>query len=345
MESNPTIVFKAPKVVEIEERAKPVPKEGQVLIKTSKTLISTGTELTILNAAYPPGSVWESYGRLPFDPGYDNVGIVIETGSGVDRNLVGRRVGTWGNHARYVACNANELRCADQKITDEEVVFFAIAEIVMNGVRRARLSWGEAVAVYGLGLLGQFTVQFCRLCGARPIVAADVSERRLALLPKTSAVIPVNSGKDDVAAAVKEATRGRMADVVFEVTGMAQLIPREFAALHNQGRFVVLSSPREKTLFDFHDLCNRPSHTIIGAHNWSHPAQGTLDYPWTMLRHSELFFELAAEKEIDTASLITHRAHYSDAPRLYAMLLQDRANAMGVLLDWNEKCAATAGTL
>ena len=337
MELNPTIVFTSPKVVEIEERAKPVPKEGQVLIKTSKTLISTGTELTILGADYPPGSVWESYGRLPFDPGYDNVGIVIETGAGVDRNVIGRRVGSWGNHARYVACNANELRFADQKITDEEVAFFAIAEIVMNGIRRARLNWGEAVVVYGMGLLGQFTVQFCRVGGARPIVAVDVSERRLALLPKTFAVIPVNSGKNDVVVAVKEATRGRMADVVFEVTGSAQLIPREFEALHNQGRFVLLSSPHGKTSFDFHDLCNRPSHTIIGAHNWSHPAQGTPDYPWTMLRHSELFFDLTAEKALDATSLITHRAHYSEAPRLYKMLLQDRTNALGVILDWNEK--------
>ena len=113
------------------------------------------------------------------------------------------------------------------------------------------------------------------------------------------------------------------------------MIPREFDVLHDQGRFVVLSSPRGKTLFDFHDLCNRPSHTIIGAYNWSHPVRGTLDYPWTMLRHSELFLELLAEKELDVTSLITHRSHYSEAPRLYEMLLQDRSDAMGVLLDWN----------
>ena len=133
---------------------------------------------------------------------------------------------------------------------------------------------------------------------------------------------------------VEKLTRGRMADVVFEVTGVADLIPKQFETLHKQGRYVVLSSPRGKTTFDFHDLCNAPSYTIIGAHNMSHPPHATLDYPWTMHRHAELFFDLVADGALAIDPLISHREHYTEAPQLYDMLLRDRSAAMGVVLDW-----------
>ena len=334
MEVNPTVVFRAPGVVQLEDRPKPVPRDGQLLIRTSCTLISIGTELTILKAEYPEDSYWANYGKLPFDPGYNNIGTVAEVGSGVDRDWIGKKVGTYGTHACYTLSDPQTVRPIERDIPDERAVFFTIAEIVMNGVRRAKTTWGEAVVVHGLGLLGQLTVQFCRLCGARPIFAVDVVESRLDRLPKDRAIIPVNAASEDVTSLVDKLTRGRMADVVFEVTGIPDLIPEQFKTLHKQGRFVVLSSPRGKTAFDFHDLCNYPSHTIIGAHNISHPSHATLDHPWTMHRHAELFFDLVAEGSLALDPLISHRERYTEAPRLYNMLIEDRSQAMGIVLDW-----------
>lgn len=335
MELNPTIVFRSPRVVEIADRAKPAPGAGQVLIKTARTLVSIGTELAILTDAYPKSASGASYGSLPFDPGYDNIGTVVEVGAGVAPDLLGKRVGTYGNHARYVLSDAHAIRPVHRDISDDEATFFTIAEIVMNGVRRAQTTWGEAVVVYGLGVLGQLTVQFCRLAGARPIFAVDVAPQRLASVPKQSAIISVNAATENVKAVVEQHTRGRMADVVFEVTGVSELIPKQFETLHKQGRFVVLSSPRGPTTFNFRDLCNAPSYTIIGAHNSSHPPQATLDHPWTQHRHAELFFDLVADGGISVTPLITHREHYSKAPQLYEMLLADRSGAIGIVLEWS----------
>ena len=323
-----------PKVVEIEDRPQPAPAAGQLLIKTSRTLISIGTELTILSGEYPEGSYWASYGKLPFDPGYDNIGTVVEVGPGVAADWIGKKVGTYGGHARFTLSDPQTVRPIDRDIPDEQAAFFTIAEIVMNGVRRAKVTWGETVVVYGLGLLGQLTVQFCRLAGARPIFAVDVADSRLDRLPTDGAVVPINAGREDVKSVVEKLTKGRMAEVVFEVTGAPDLIPKQFETLHRQGRFVVLSSPRGKTAFDFHDLCNAPSYTIIGAHNMSHPPLATPDYPWTMHRHAELFFDLVAEGALSVDLLISHRERYTEAPRLYNMLLRDRSTAMGIVLDW-----------
>jgi 2-desacetyl-2-hydroxyethyl bacteriochlorophyllide A dehydrogenase len=334
MPTNPTIVFCAPKVVEIEDRPMPQPAAGQLLIKTTRTLISIGTELTILSGEYPAGSYWASYGKLPFDPGYDNIGTVVEVGADVAKEWIGKNVGTYGNHALYTLSDPQTVRPVIRDIPDEQAAFFTIAEIVMNGVRRAKVTWGEAVVVYGLGLLGQLTVQFCRLAGAGPIFAVDVTDSRLARLPKHSSIVPVNAAKEEVKTVVEKQTRGRMAEVVFEVTGAHDLIPKQFETLHKQGRFVVLSSPRGKTSFDFHDLCNAPSYTIIGVHNMSHPPVATLDYPWTMHRHAELFFDLVADGVLAIEPLISHRERYCEARRLYEMLLRDRSDAMGIVLDW-----------
>jgi 2-desacetyl-2-hydroxyethyl bacteriochlorophyllide A dehydrogenase len=333
-EENPTIVFKRPGVVTIENRPIPELREGSVLIRTRKTLISTGTELTILKGDFPGDSAWARYGRYPFVPGYDNVGIVVDVGPGVDKNLVGRRVATTREHAMHVCAGQDELRFVPEGVTDEQAAFFTIAEIVMNSVRRADVRLGESVMIYGAGLLGQFAARFCRLCGARPVMVVDISKNRLDMLPSDPAILKLNSGEVDVAEEVSRATRGRMADVVFEVTGDPNLIVSEFRCLRRQGRFVVLSSPRGPTLFDFHDLCNSPSFTIIGTHNSSHPPFETPDNPWTMRRNCELFFDLVSSGEVKVDGLISHRKTYKDAPDVYKMLLEDRTRAMGVILDW-----------
>jgi len=336
METNQAVVFKAPKQAEIQDVPMPVPKAGEVIIRTRCTLISTGTELTVFEGAFPKNSEWDKSVKFPHIPGYNNVGEVVSTGAGVDPGLVGKRFASYGSHSRFVAKPLTELFPVRPDLPDEEAVFFAIPLIVANSIRKSRLAWGEAVIVYGLGLLGQFTVRFCRLCGARPVFAVDISERKIGFLPVDRQIVRINPKKQDVVQVVREATKGRMADVVFEVTGSPSLIPGEFAALHEQGRFIVLSSPRGKTEFDFHDLCNHPSFTIIGTHNYSHPPTPSPENPWTMPRHVEFFFDLAADGELDVKQLISERRPFTDAPEVYASLLRDRSEAMGILFQWPE---------
>lgn len=334
--NNPTIIFSKPKHVEIENHQMPIPTKEELLIETHYTLISTGTELTILNGDFLEGSAWENYGRFPFTPGYNNVGKVIDVGNDVDRDWIGKKVATYGPHAKYIVSNVQDARLIHRDIPDDHAAFFTLSEIVMNGIRRGNVAWGEAVVVYGMGLLGQLAVRYSRMCGAQKVFAVDISDSRLGRLPEDISIIPINSKKENVVEIVKKETKGRMADVVFEVTGVGELIPDEFQVLRKRGRgrFVVLSSPRSKTQFDFHDLCNSPGFTIIGAHNSTHPEHETIDTPWTKKRHAEFFFDLVVDKEIDVEPLISHREHYTEAPSLYQMLLEDRSQAMGVVLKW-----------
>ncbi len=333
-QTNPTVVFRGPGDVLIEEREVPTPQPGQLLVRTACTLISTGTELTILNGCGAPGSKWAQYGTFPFVPGYDNIGEVVAVGADVDSGWVGKRVGSYGSHAAYTCCSAAHARPLNESIVSEEAAFFTLAEIAMNGVRRGLVTWGEEAIVFGLGLVGQLTARFCHLAGAR-VIGVEPSPQRRARLPATARLCAFDPRESDLVEYVRQHTQGRMADAAFEVTGAPDALAGQIATLRQQGRLVLLSSPRGATEhFDFHDLCNAPSISIIGAHNSSHPPHAAPG-AFTQHRHAALFFDLIAAGELDMAPLISHRAPFADAPALYEMLREDRTRAMGVVLQWN----------
>ena len=204
----------------------------------------------------------------------------------------------------------------------------------MVGVRRARLKLGESAAIFGLGLLGQMAGMLCRLNGAFPVMGLDLSPFRLELAAKSGFDAVINPNETDILEKVQCLTKGRMVDCVFEVTGNSNIIEQEMGLLHEQGKFILMGSPRGKTTIDFQDFVNRPSHSIIGAHNCSHPPVATLGNPWTIVRDVELFFDLLVNDRIEPRHLITNKYAAREAPAAYDKLLKDRSHEMGVILDW-----------
>lgn len=331
--SNFGVVFPQANQVAVQDLPIPALSGGHLLIKTRRSLISSGTELTMLGGEFESGGIWARDTKFPCQPGYANIGLVLDVGEGVDKSWIGRRVASYSPHAAVTAAWVGVCWPVPDGIDDESAAFFVIAQITMNALRRAQVSWGDSVVIFGMGLLGQLAARFCMLAGARPVFVADVAPRRLDLAGE--GFIKINPAAEDPLAAVQKHNAGRLADVVFEVTGNAGLIASELKVLRPVGRMVMLSSPKKPVMFDFHDQCNHPSFSIIGAHNWSHPETETCLYPWTKGRHAELFFNYIADGRLDLKPLITHRAPVRDAVAQYDMLRNDRGSAMGVILQWD----------
>ncbi len=331
--SNPSIFFTAPGQVEILDRPVPQPVAGEVLIRTRRSLISTGTELTLLSGQARDSSVWAGLSRYPQQIGYSNVGDVVEAGEGVDPTWAGKRVETHTRHALWVTCPADKLRAVPGEVSDEEATFSSLAEVAMNGLRRVGLTWGESVAVFGLGLLGQLAVRLCALAGAGPVFGIEPSDFRRGLMPQ-GPLFHALDGQGDLEATVRRLNAGRALDVVVELTGNPQVIPQEPVLLRDQGRLLLLSSPRDATLFDFHDLCNRRSLTIVGAHGFSHPPVETPNTPWTGRRHGELFLAHIAAGHLSVRELVSHRFPYDRAADAYGLLAERREEVMGVVFEW-----------
>ncbi len=330
------MVCVAPKQVVVHKEEVPEVSAGCFLVRAKLTAISTGTELTMITGDFLPNSVWARITRYPFKPGYTHLGEVIAVGEGVDKVKVGDRVIGWKPHTQFALYRADEfyMKVPDE-VPDEAAVLFSLAIISLNGVRRAKVQLGESVAVFGLGPIGIWAAQFARLSGARPVIGVDLFEHRRTLAVQLKAADVALDGADpNLVDRIAELTKGRMVDVVFEVTGHPDAILTEVQALRRQGRLIVLSSPRGKTLFDFHDWCNWTSISIIGAHVSSHPPHENPDDPWTRERNTELFFDLIRRGEIATTELITHRFPAEEAPSAYELLMTERGKTGIVVLQW-----------
>lgn len=333
---NAQVRFVEPGQVELEARPVPAPGATQVLVRTSCSLISTGTETTLLGRAGGLGDTWSSLASYPRDAGYCNVGRVVACGSEVDPALAGSLVSSHAPHAAWVTVAADELRPVPAGVDAGSASFATIAEVALNGVRRGAAAWGERAIVVGLGLVGQVTARALAFAGVRPVVCVDLSRARLARVPASPAFVALHPDDGDLAARVREATGGPLADVAFEVSGHPDAMGILPALVREQGRIVVLSSPTGPTRFDFHDACNRTSLSIVGAHYFSHPPRATPDAPWSAKRHAEVFLHAVARGEIEVASLITHCLPAARAAEAYRTLVEDRDGTLAVLLDWRD---------
>lgn len=328
------VVFNAPREVAIEPVELSKPERGQALLRTSKTLISTGTELTALTGDFPPNSRWADYCRYPFPVGYSSVATVAVVGPGVECVKAGDRVASHAGHATEALYPADRLWPIPDGVDDEAATFATLAEIVLGGVRRSRLMLGESVVILGAGLLGQLAVAFCRVAGAWPLVVLDPAEQRLPFATNMGASHALPLTGEQARDEVVRITRQRMADVVIEVTGNPQAIVGALKLARPLGRVILLGSPRGPVKVDLHDEAHSNSLEIIGTHNMAHPPVETPNAPWTMRRHVELFFDWQAAGIVDVRPLITHRFGWQLTPEAYGMLLADRSQALGVVLDW-----------
>lgn len=333
-EENPSIWFTEPGRVEIRSIAKPRPGAGEVLIRTQRTLISAGTEITMLHSNAEQNSTWGEFAQFPRQVGYSHAGIVEELGEGVASEWEGRRVASRCRHAAWVTSKASDLRPIPDKVSFEEATFATLAGVVMNGLRRVRLTFGESVAVFGLGVVGQLTTRLATIAGAGPVFAMEKGVLRRSTLPQQPPMHAADEDLDSLRETIYQHTAGKGVDIAVEATGNAALIPEEARMVREQGRLLLLSSPAAPTMFDFHELCNRRSVTIVGAHGFSQPREASLSYPWTSKRHGGLFLEWLADERTSVAELITHHFPFGDARAAYRVLSDDSAEALAVVFDW-----------
>ncbi len=328
------VIFTGPGQVELERRAVAPPGPGQALVETRRSLISTGTELICLHRRFEPGSHWDRWVQYPFSPGYSNVGVVREVGAGVEALRPGDRVASRAPHRSFVTVNAASALKLPEAVSDEEGIWFGLACIVQNGVRRAEHKLGDAVVVVGLGILGQLVTQYTRLLGAREVIAIDTAPARLAMATAHGATHALELPVGEARAEVERLTAGRGADVVYDVTGHPAVLPAALPLARRFGTLLLLGdagAPSEQRLTL--DVVTRGVR-IVGAHDNNPPATATDHAWWTHANMACLFFSYLARGQMRVCDLVTHRFPAHEAAAAYELLSRDRASAMGVVLEW-----------
>jgi len=360
----------------VEDVPAPLCRPGCLRIATSVSLISSGTERTLVDFARGSllSKAWREPDRTiqawrkartdgvlatvsairsrldePMAAGYCNVGRVLEVGAGIEGFQVGDRVISNGPHAGVVVVGKNLCAPAPDGVADKTAAFAVLGAVALQGVRLAAPTLGETFVVMGLGVVGLLGVQILRANGCQ-VLAIDPDPARAALARAFGAETADLSRGEDPLALAALTTRGRGVDGVLLTLSTRSREPLAQAAqmCRRRGRVVLVGvAGLELNRADFYEkeLSFQVSCSYgPGRHDPSYE-EGGRDYPfglvrWTEQRNFEAVLDLMARGAIDVEPLISHRFHVEDAGRAYD-LLASSAPSLGILIDYPPPDAET----
>jgi len=347
----------------------PQAKSGNLLIHTTTSLISAGTERMLVEfgqanfiqkARKQPDKVKMVLDKVktdglattidavkskldqPLPLGYCNVGIVAEIGNHVDGFVKGDRVISNGPHADVVRVPKNLCAKIPVNITDEEASFTVLGSIGLQGIRLASPTLGECFVVTGVGLIGLITVQLLIANGCR-VLAIDFDQSKLGLAEQFGAEV-CNPGKgEDPISAGMAFSRGKGVDGVIITASTPSNDPVSQAAKmsRKRGRIILVGVVGlELSRADFYEkeLSFQVSCSYgPGRYESGYEDQGS-DYPigfvrWTEQRNFEAVLDMISNERLDVKTLISHRYGFDNALEGYETLTNDKS-ALGIILDY-----------
>ena len=316
----------------------PVVSDNGVLVKVSYSCISAGTEMIdvtesgksiVKKAIDQPekvkkalkmfktqgldsilGKVKEMESSKP--TGYSASGIVIGLGKNVLDLKIGDKVACAGagiaNHAEYIDVPRSLVMRVPESLTMDLASTVTIGGIAMQGVRRADLRLGETVAVIGMGILGQLSVQMLKASGCK-VIGIDIDERRLNIAKETACDYVINSLEYDVIKEVEKITEGYGVDatIITASTNSSEILSQAFNICRKKGKVILVGVVGNE--YKREDMYDKELDFIIstsyGPGRYDPSYEGKcIDYPyayvrWTENRNMEEYLRLVAENKID----------------------------------------------
>lgn len=340
----------------LEEVPVPQVKSGRVLIKTSRSLVSLGTERMLVEfgksnlidkARQQPDKVKQVLDKIktdglmptleavfnklgqPLPLGYCNVGRVIAVGNGVTEFKVGDRVASNGAHAEFVCVPKNLVAKIPDNVSDEEASFTVIGSIGLQGIRLLNPQLGETIVVTGLGLIGLITAQLLKANGCR-VIGIDFDEEKVELA-RSKGIIAINPARGtDPVKFVQEETNQHGADGVL-ITASAKtndVIHQAAEMSRKRGRVVlvgVIGLDIRRDDFYKKELTFQVSCSYgPGRYDEDYENKG-IDYPlpfvrWTEKRNFETILQSISMRIIDVKSLITEVVNLENYEEIYGNL-------------------------
>ncbi|MDV6030836.1 MAG: zinc-binding dehydrogenase [Phycisphaera sp. RhM] len=340
---------------------------GNVLIDTSRSLVSLGTEKMLIDfgkggylakAKSQPDKVkqvlqkiktdglWTTVDAVkakldaPIPLGYSNVGVVIESSPNSVFG-VGDRVVSNGPHAEIVSVPENLVAKIPDDVSDESAAYTVVSAIGLQGIRLVNPTLGERIVVSGLGLIGLLSVQMLRAHGCE-VMGIDFDPKKLELARAFGATTVDLSANEDPVRAAEHWSGGNGVDgvLITASTKSDTLVHQAATMCRKRGRIVlvgVIGLNLRRADFYEKELTFQVSCSYgPGRYDPQYEQRG-LDYPfglvrWTEKRNFEAVLQLLSTKRIDTSPLTTHRYSFDDALRGYQAIHEQ--GAMGIVLEY-----------
>lgn len=361
--------------IEIVELPAPLCLENGILVKTHHSLISAGTEKSSVEKA--KASLLERARKQPDDLklvidtlkkegiastfkrvknklnsyktlGYSLSGEVVETKC--DEFQVGDLVACGGAnlalHSEIITVPKNLAVKIPQSVSLEDAAYTTLGSIAMQGVRQADIRLGENVAVIGLGLLGQITVQLLAASGVN-VAALDINAELLEKAKEFGSSRVFFSSKESIAG-LMNFTNNIGFDAVIITAGTSSNQPMELAIkiARKKGKVVVVGavgmniarSPFYEKELNLTISCSYGP----GRYDPLYEEKG-IDYPiayarWTENRNMQSFLKLIEKGKIFPSKLTSHRFKFQNAAEAYKLITSKKKPFfLGILLDYPKK--------
>jgi len=346
--------------LELQDVPAPVPPPGGILVQTTHSVISPGTEkmkveqarMSLLQKAKArPDQVkkvietartlgWKSAlekvrNRLesPSPLGYSAAGIVVAVDELNTRFRVGDRVACGGAecafHAEMIAVPDLLAAPVPDGVENWQAAYMTIGAISMEAVRQSGTHLGERVVVIGQGLIGLLATNFLKASGVR-VMGVDLVSSRLQTSLSMGAERVVNPADSDLENAVYDWTHGHGADAVLLCIGGKgrDAADSAIACLRDRGVMVIVgiydAELSWKTAY-IKDIQVRYSRSYGPGRYDPQYEWGGHDYPighvrWTENRNFEACLHLMKSGQLNLEQVTTRRVDFSDVTEVYEHL-------------------------
>ncbi len=202
--------------------------------------------------------------------------------------------------------------------------------ISLRGVRGGKVTLGKSAAVFGLGVIGQYAVHLSKLAGGYPVIGIDPSELRRSIARRMGADLVLDPFRDDVTAALRQATNGQGVQAAIECTATPRVVASLPALTAYEGILVILGGIHGKVEMDLYTHVQKSNQTIVGCGFAYHA-----DYPFDSddANHAAIL-NMMQGGMIRPEPVVTNRVAYTEGPGMYRMLIEEKDKAVGVQFTW-----------
>lgn len=326
---------------QVELQAATVSEEAlgpdELLIETEATFISAGTELANYTGkearVFQPGQ-WCTY---PWKSGYANVGVVVATGSDVQRVKVGERVFSYGNHGSLVRYSQRRLVIpVPEGIPPVLAAASRMAGVAMTSIIVSEIQDNPWVAVFGLGTVGNLAAQMFRIRGCR-VIGVDPVDYRRKLAAQCGIEVTVGGDPAAAHAEIMAITGGKGANITVDAVGHSAVVMQATKATAAFGQLVILGSPRvpvEGNLTELLSDVHLRWITLRGALEWCVPMYPDVGNRTSQWSKQEQIFDWMKRGLLQVEPLVSHRLPPTAIKEAYEGLLHQPETYTGVALVW-----------
>ncbi len=332
----------------------PAPHVGQeqILVQSHYSLISSGTEMGTLSktpaelvrqtisdpwmrhvvkqtvlATGPSQTarrVWHEM-ITPREIGYSGAGTVLALGDHVEGFEIGQTVAyAASGHAEVAAPFVSHVVPVPGSVDLRHAAFVTVGGIAIQALRRADLKFGETVAIYGLGLVGQLAASIAKAAGC-VVVGIDINPKANELAAATAAAMTANPSDPEWKRRILDFTgkNGVDATVICASSDSPDVINSAMEITRRQGRVVLVGYVKldiHPKNFLYREIDLRYSRAYGPGSYDAGYEKGRVDYPfgyvrWTEKRNLEEFIRLLSTGLISYDPAADHSATMRINPR------------------------------